>query len=301
MMQEAPIQLRCEYLHNPLGLTVTRPRLSWWVNDPRPAELQSAYQIQAASQPDTLRAGLPDRWDSGHVSGARTAGVVWGGRPLRARDRVWWRVRCYDSDGLPSPWSEPAHFEMGLLHPADWRGTWIAAPLAGTPTTSVPLPLLWRDFDLAEAPASARLYVAVLGAGRIRINGADVDDREPLAPWTDLDQRVPYRVLDVGRLLTAGPNRIAVLLADGDYCGRLAGAPRQRHGPQPLLCAQLELVMRPPPLTSPPTGLSWSATRPGDGAHPGCSARTAMAVRRSTGANGRRIGAPGREASSARP
>ena len=54
-MLGAPTRLRCEYLSNPLGIDETRPRLSWWVDDDRPAELQTAYRILAASSPQRLR------------------------------------------------------------------------------------------------------------------------------------------------------------------------------------------------------------------------------------------------------
>ncbi|MFX3657850.1 MAG: hypothetical protein ACN6I7_01540 [bacterium] len=110
-MRDAPSRLRCEHLPNPVGLEETRPRLSWWLDDARPAELQTAYHLQAAATLEGLKSGRADRWDSGYVTSTRTVDVVWGGTPLRSRERVWWRVRAYDSDGLPSPWSEPACFE----------------------------------------------------------------------------------------------------------------------------------------------------------------------------------------------
>ena len=240
-MREAPVRLRCEYLDNPVGIDASRPRLSWWLNDPRPAEVQTGFHIQAASAAALLLAGSGDLWDSGHVSGRQTLNVEYAGRPLSSGARVWWRVRCYDSDGIPSPWSVPARFELGLLHPEDWQASWIASPLRGTPTTSVPVPLLWRDFELARRPDTARLHVAVLGAALWEINGHPVGDDEPVAPWSDLAVRVPYRVYDVTALLLPGSNRIAALLGDGDYCGRLAAGSRQQFGDRPALCAQLML------------------------------------------------------------
>jgi alpha-L-rhamnosidase len=239
-MREAPSRLRCERMDNPLGLEESRPRLSWWVNDSRPAELQTGYQIQAAPSLESLQRGEASLWDSGRVASPRTVDVVWGGGALRSRDRVWWRVRCYDSDGLASPWSEPARFEMGLLLSTDWRARWITTPLCGSPTTPVPAPRLWRDLELPAAPAWARLYVAALGEVRVYVNGVAVSDQEPVGPWSDFARRVPYAVHDVAHLLTAGPNRVAVLLADGQYCGAVLGGPRQRYGDRPALCLQLE-------------------------------------------------------------
>jgi len=81
-MLAAPERLRCEYLANPLGIQVVRPRLSWWPNDDRPAEVQTAYQILAASSHSALvnacaAAAAGDSpgavlWDSGRVDSADT-------------------------------------------------------------------------------------------------------------------------------------------------------------------------------------------------------------------------------------
>ena len=54
-----PLRLRCELLENPLGLT-RHPQFSWVVNDARPAELQTAYEIIVASTPERL---TPDKAD----------------------------------------------------------------------------------------------------------------------------------------------------------------------------------------------------------------------------------------------
>ncbi|MAT83070.1 MAG: hypothetical protein CMD39_02160 [Gammaproteobacteria bacterium] len=235
-MREAPTRLRCEYRDDPLNVDTARPRLSWWLNDPRPAELQTAYQIQAASSATALQAGSADLWDTGHVSSSRTVNVDYQGRPLAVGDRVWWRVRCYDSDGTPSPWSEAARFELGLAE-SDWRARWVAAPLEGSPVAAVPAPLLFCDFELPAAPRSARLHVAVLGAVRLSLNGRAVTAE---AIGTDRDLGcAPYRSYDVTDLLRSGPNRIAALLGDGAWCGHAAGGPRQRGGRRPMLCAEL--------------------------------------------------------------
>ncbi|MEQ8859518.1 MAG: family 78 glycoside hydrolase catalytic domain [Pseudomonadales bacterium] len=238
-MREAPSRLRCEYQEDPLGIDVPRPRLSWWLNDGRPAELQTAFQVQAASSAAALQSGSADLWDTGHVSSRQTVNVEYRGRALTPGERVWWRVRCYDSDGTPSPWSEVARFELGPVDAEHWQARWIAAPLTGSRTSAVPAPLLYRDFELPAVPAAARLQMAVLGSAWAELNGRAVSTAEPLGPWFDLGRRVPCRIYDVTGLLVAGRNRIAVVLGDGDYCGHLGGGPRQRYGRRPALCVQL--------------------------------------------------------------
>ncbi|MBK6282572.1 MAG: hypothetical protein IPF54_07810 [Draconibacterium sp.] len=43
------IDLRCEYLENPVGLDISNPRLFWKMDKPARGAMQTAYQIQAAT------------------------------------------------------------------------------------------------------------------------------------------------------------------------------------------------------------------------------------------------------------
>ncbi len=242
-MQGAPLRLRCEYVENPLGVDETRPRLSWWVDDPRPAEIQTAYQILAASCLELLALDEGDFWDSGRVQSQQTYNVDYLGKPLISGRRVYWKVRTYDSDGMPSPWSEGAFFEMGLLAREDWRAQWIGAPLIGSRASGVPVPVLRREFELTSAAVSARLHICALGFYRAEINGKRVGDGELTPSWTDYDQRVEYQTYDVTDYLRSGNNVLGVLLADGWYAGRTGRGDRQQYGRQPLLCAQLNLTL----------------------------------------------------------
>lgn len=241
MTRTAPARLRCEYREAATGVRGSRPRLSWWLNDPRPAEVQTAYQIQAATSEAALRAGRADLWDSGRVASERTVNVEYAGPELGSGARVWWRVRCYDSDGVPSPWSEPARFEMGLSEDEVREARWVSAPLMGSPVTAAPVPLLYRDFQVPRVPAAARLYLAVRGAARVEINGCAVTGEELIAGGELRRQQVPCRVYDVDPCLAHGRNRIAVLLGDGTWCGHHAGGARQRLGTRPGLWAELVL------------------------------------------------------------
>ncbi len=120
--------LRCEYRVNPLGIGERAPRLSWVMKDAPDAprgSAQTAYQVRVASTPEKLAAGEADLWDSGRVRSPKSIQIAYQGRPLAARDRCHWKVRAWDQDGRETPWSEPAHWTMGLLHAADWRAEWL--------------------------------------------------------------------------------------------------------------------------------------------------------------------------------
>jgi alpha-L-rhamnosidase len=57
--------LRCEYLADPLGIDVEKPRLSWVIESARRSERQTAYQVLVASTPELLAKHQGDLWDSG--------------------------------------------------------------------------------------------------------------------------------------------------------------------------------------------------------------------------------------------
>src|ERR1035438_4424543 len=63
----SPDRLRCEYLDNPLGIDSLQPRLSWVLESKQRAEMQTAYQILAASSEALLKADSGDLWDTGKV------------------------------------------------------------------------------------------------------------------------------------------------------------------------------------------------------------------------------------------
>lgn len=94
-----PVNLRCEYLVNPLGIDVVRPRLSWIVESPENGQSQSTYQIQIASSADALNAGAPDIWDSGVVTSDDTVNIHYAGKELVSSQRYYWQVSIWDKDG----------------------------------------------------------------------------------------------------------------------------------------------------------------------------------------------------------
>ncbi len=127
------VKLTCEYAVNPLGIDVARPRFSWILESARRGQMQSAYQVLVATDEDTLKSDIGNKWDSGKVASGKSVNVVYEGKALSSGEACWWKVRCWDKDGKVSAWSKPATFEMGLLSQEDWQGEWIGA---GGPDTA---------------------------------------------------------------------------------------------------------------------------------------------------------------------
>lgn len=118
-------RLRAERITQPLGLEITRPRLSWALASREHGAVQSAYRVTAASSRAHLEAGRADLWDSAVVHSDRCFDVRYDGATLHSGQRVWWRVQVWDGHGRPSAPSESAWFEMGLLDPSDWQAEWL--------------------------------------------------------------------------------------------------------------------------------------------------------------------------------
>lgn len=122
-----PQSLTCEHLTNPMGLHEAKPRLTWTLASDRRAERQSAYRVIVASSMRHLDRGEGDLWDSGVVGSADSTLIEYAGEPLTSRQACFWKVRAWDRDNDPGPWSAPASFEIGLLSPSDWKAEWIEA------------------------------------------------------------------------------------------------------------------------------------------------------------------------------
>ncbi len=118
-------KLRCEYRVAPVGVDVVQPRLSWTLASEERGQNQTAFQVLVASTPEALAKGEGDLWDSGKISSDQTIHIIYAGKPLVSRARMWWKVRVWDKDGQPSAWSGPSTWTMGLLQASDWQAKWI--------------------------------------------------------------------------------------------------------------------------------------------------------------------------------
>ncbi|MCB1129732.1 MAG: family 78 glycoside hydrolase catalytic domain [Verrucomicrobiae bacterium] len=121
----APTDLRVDDAIGPVG-TSDAPYFGWQVNDSDPNEIQSAYQILAASTAADLAADNGDLWDSGQVNAGAQNHIAYDGTALAGDQQVFWKIRTWDRDGNVSPYSAPATFVVGLLGDSDWSGAqWI--------------------------------------------------------------------------------------------------------------------------------------------------------------------------------
>jgi len=240
--------LRCEYLKNPLGIDVVKPRLSWILESAQRGQKQKAYRILVASTPDSLNRDIGDLWDTGKIASDQSMQVVYEGAQLGSRKRCYWKVCAWDVNDVMTPFSEPAFWTMGLLDGTDWRGTWIGMKSPelssgkGERPPGPPAPFFRKTFDFNKPVKRAMVYVTARGFFELYINGARVG-KDVFAPeWTDYDKRIQYRTYDVTSMIKEGTNAIGSVLGEGWYSGYIGWLKeRGNYGLQNSLLLQLEV------------------------------------------------------------
>ena len=81
--------LRGEYLSDPLSIDTPEPRLSWQITSNTRGAIQTAYQVIVATSAANLTANKGDLWDTGKVPSNQTIQIVYQGKPLESRRRVF--------------------------------------------------------------------------------------------------------------------------------------------------------------------------------------------------------------------
>ncbi|MBL7497367.1 glycoside hydrolase family 78 protein [Frankia sp. CNm7] len=213
-------RLTFEYLRNPLGVGVSRPRLSWIVETTTPNWIQSAYEIEARGM--VVRAESSD-----------SVLVDWPFAPLGSRERLTIGVRVAGPGGEWTEWIH-ADVEAALLRAADWSAAFVS-PGQGS--------LVRGEFLARPGLRSARLYATALGVYEACLNGSVVGDHVLAPGWTAYHQRLRYQTFDVTGLIVEGPNCLGATVGDGWYRGRLGFEGKRAHyGDHVAFLAQLELT-----------------------------------------------------------
>ena len=247
------VDLRCEYLFDPLGIDETSPRLSYRLVCERRGARQVARRIRVASAPLLLLEGVGDLWDSGRIDSDESVHIVYEGETLRSRQQCWWQVEVWDENG-ESRRSTVARWSMGLLAAREWSARWVAADEAVIARdgegilpslTECGTPCLFRRSFFVEAElVCATLYLSARGLVEARVSGQRVGEDIFAPEWTDYDKRIQYRTYDVTDLVETGENALGVTLGDGWWSGYVGWQEtRGRYGSlQNSFVAQLELV-----------------------------------------------------------
>lgn len=213
-----PIGLRCESMHRPLNVAAARPRLSWRLKSSGAGardERQTAYRILAAASLVELDHDEGPLWDSGKIESSQTIHIPYEGQALAASQQVWWKVRIWDAQDHPSPWSDCETWTMSLLSPADWCAKWIGANADAYRSTA--LPIFRRAVRCDQLVTRALVYLCGLGHYELHINGSRVGEDVLDPGWTNYARTCLYAVHDITPLVHQGENVIGVMLGNGMY------------------------------------------------------------------------------------
>lgn len=224
------INLKTEYLTNPLGIDIQNPRLMWNCEG---GTTQLAYQIAVSD-------GKSIVWNSGKVySGSMSVSYP---LTIKSRQRLSWNVTLWDENDVEGETSETAFFETGLLSASDFVAKWISGNYRVNPRRRYPVDCFRKTFS-AQTAVKARLYITACGLYEAKINGNRVGDFVLAPGHTDYTKRIQLQTYDVTSLLKNGNNEITVLLADGWYRGSCgAWGQKNQYGTQTKLYAQLEII-----------------------------------------------------------
>lgn len=225
-----PDRLRCEYLDNPIGIDVKYPRFFWTLHHNERNQFQSAYQILVSSDKANLLQEKGDAWDSGKILSDKSTHIVYAGKELESGTRYFWRVRWWDKNDRPSPFSEIAFFEMGFLNESDWQAQWISMKdvtefkVKGVIILGNDAGEYWqaqaiylrKEFQAKEKVARARAYVCGVGHYELRLNGQKIGDRVLEPAQTDYRKIAFYSTYDITEAIQRD-NAIGVILGNGRH------------------------------------------------------------------------------------
>lgn len=216
------VNLKTEYLKNPIGIDIANPRLFWNCEG---GKKQTAYQI------------IADNWDSGKVKSSSMCAEY--PKEIKPSERVNYKIKLWDENGIEGEWSETAFFEYGIK---EWQAKWISGDYAVDKKKRYPVDCFKRDFKLDKDIKSARLYIAACGIYEAVINGERVGNFVLAPGHTNYRKRIQYQTYDVTNQLVNGDNAIEIQLADGWYRGSCgAWGLINQYGTQTKLLAQLEI------------------------------------------------------------
>ncbi len=270
--------LTVEMQDGSMPLATATPRFIWNYEARVDNVQQTSYRIIVASSEEKARRGKGDLWDSQTVDTSQMLYIPYEGKPLKSRDRCWWRVYTTVTygDGKNKELESPVqYFEISLLDRSDWHASWIGRDYEDDKIeghTVVAARYLRKEFNLKNDIDHARLYISGLGQYQTFFNGQEVAPDELMKPaLSDYTRRVYFNAYDVTDLLQEGDNAVGVVLAPGrfttvhhdtnylEWCGINHAA----HYGRPQLLMQLEVFYKDGTADTIVSGEGWRITNQG--------------------------------------
>ena len=228
-------ETKCNGMENPEG-TGQVPVFSWVISSALRGQEQKAWQVVVSSSPEEIKNGKGDIWDSGKTISSASAWIPYSGTKLAPGKKYYWKVRAWDNNDKPSPWSRTGEVLTGLFDRSDWKGAkWIGYEEIPDSLLLVPgvhgsgdnlgniskkrttIPLFRKEFPIGKKISRAFVFVSGLGQYELYINGSKIGDRFLSPGWTDYRKTCLYNTYDVTEKLLAGSNAIGIIVGNGFY------------------------------------------------------------------------------------
>ena len=203
--------LTVERRANPVGVGA-KPRFGWRLTSGAVAQVQGRYRLTVGRA-----ANAADVWDSGQVASGQSVDVAYGGPALAGNRTYYWRVRVWDAQGRPSPWSAGARFDTALFDA--WQPDFIGAP--GTANLSGASWIWYPEGDpTVSAPPATRYFrrtfsLGAVGRSTLVVTGDDTADVWVNGTRVSASRRVVdswkrATTVDVTPWLRTGANTVAI-------------------------------------------------------------------------------------------
>jgi len=228
-------QLICSGLENPVGTEII-PDFSWILKSDKRDQTQTAYQIIVSSEPELTRKNTGIIWNSGKTQSDESAWISYKGPNLQPGNEYNWRVRVWDGNDKPTPWSTPGIFVPGLFERDNLSGAkWIGFEEIPDSMLLVPgvhgngnnlenvalkrtiIPCFRKEFSLEKKIRRALVSVSGLGQYELFVNGEKIGDHFLSPGWTDYRKKCLYNTYDITENLKRGSNTIGTVVGNGFY------------------------------------------------------------------------------------
>ena len=203
------INIKTEYLVNPLGIDIVRPNITWNVVG-EDIKYQKAFELiyKINNQEEKI---ANKETSSTHYQFEEE---------LKSRDFVSYKIRVQNEQGEWSSYSEEQHFSIGLLNKSDWNARWIRGDYSVSKKQRYPVDYFKKSFEVKDLN-KATLYITALGIYEAYLNGIKVGNAILAPGSTDPRKRAQYDTYDVSSMLKKGYNELVILLSDGWYRGSI--------------------------------------------------------------------------------
>lgn len=190
-----PINLKTEYLTNPIGIDTQYPRFTWEFADGKEPIEAYSYVIKIGTDKDNLRPYQDIK--------------------LRPHTKYVWNVTVFGKGKKQGCTSALSTFETGKFTTDDWNGKWITDK---HPKEFEPAPMFRKTFSAGSKKIKeARLYIAAAGYYEAFMNNKRVGDNYLDPGYTHFNKRILYVTHNITKLITAQKNSIAIVLGNGWY------------------------------------------------------------------------------------